>query len=104
MTTILSSNLKKARLLKPWSQDALAQLAGIDRSLITHAENGTKNLSEDTLDRICMVLGITDIIGLTTDPNFFDSKKLTGAEMEKRYYQQPLHIRKAIEYLLQLSL
>jgi transcriptional regulator with XRE-family HTH domain len=95
-----SANLKKARQLAGWDQDSLAKAAGIDRSLITHYENGRKNPSEESVDNICMALNITDVIGFTSDPNYFESK-ITGTELERRYRLMPMSVRRIVDKIFE---
>ena len=50
-------NLRKMRLAKHMSQEALADECGLSRSYITAIEGGGRNVSVDVLDAIARVLG-----------------------------------------------
>ncbi|MBK3404155.1 helix-turn-helix transcriptional regulator [Methylorubrum populi] len=49
---ILATNLRRIRADKELSQDALADLCGIDRSYLSGVERGLRNVSIDNLERL----------------------------------------------------
>lgn len=59
------TQLRKAKNL---SQEQFSYEADIERTYLTHIENGRKNISLSTLDKIVAALGITI-------KEFFDSKE-----------------------------
>jgi transcriptional regulator with XRE-family HTH domain len=102
MTTILSSNLKKARHLKGWSQEGAAKATGIDRTVLARYETAKKIPSEENYERICLAFGITDTEGFRNDPNYFEMK-VTGEELEKRYHMLDPVCKRAVNILLRLT-
>ena len=56
--SIVGSNIKKARNSKKLSQEELAVKAEIDRPNLSLIENGHKNLSVVTLDKIARALNV----------------------------------------------
>lgn len=60
----IGKNIKKYRNLRGWSQEKMAHECRIDRTYITSVENGKRNLSIETLQKIAIGLSIkiTDLI------------------------------------------
>jgi transcriptional regulator with XRE-family HTH domain len=56
--TILAKNVRRLRLAKGLSQDALAADAGLFQKLISGIENGRANPELDTLGKIAKALGV----------------------------------------------
>jgi transcriptional regulator with XRE-family HTH domain len=56
---VFSDNLRKARLTKGLSQEALAQLTGIHRTYVGSVERGERNISIDNMERLALALGTT---------------------------------------------
>jgi transcriptional regulator with XRE-family HTH domain len=56
--TILAKNMRRLRLAKGLSQDALAADAGLFQKLISGIENGRANPELDTLGKIAKALGV----------------------------------------------
>ena len=56
--TVLAKNLRRLRLAKGLSQDALAVDAGVFQKLISGIENGRANPELDTLGKIATALGV----------------------------------------------
>ncbi|HYX33185.1 MAG TPA: helix-turn-helix domain-containing protein [Oligoflexus sp.] len=54
----LSRNISELRTKKNWSQQQLAQVAGIPRSTLTHIESGDGNPSLVNLMRVAAALGV----------------------------------------------
>ena len=63
---VVAEQLRKQRLNAELSQDALAELAGIDRKTINRIENGHFSPTLDTITRLCIVLKITQGILLSS--------------------------------------
>lgn len=55
----ISTKLKELREKVGWSQNKLAQEAGISQSFINQIEAGQKQPSYEVLNNICSALGIT---------------------------------------------
>jgi transcriptional regulator with XRE-family HTH domain len=55
---ILAKNLRRLRLARGLSQDALAADAGVFQKLISGIENGRANPELDTLGKIAAALGV----------------------------------------------
>jgi transcriptional regulator with XRE-family HTH domain len=51
--------LKEIRLLKKLSQEQLSAKAGVNRSWISHIENGRRNISVETLNILLKVLKVS---------------------------------------------
>jgi transcriptional regulator with XRE-family HTH domain len=56
--TLVARNLRKLRVERGLSQDALAVDAGLDRSYVGRIERGLENPTVDTLDRFAKALGV----------------------------------------------
>ena len=56
---IVATELRKQRINAEFSQDELAQRAGIDRKTINRIENEHFSPTLDTITRLCVVLKIT---------------------------------------------
>jgi transcriptional regulator with XRE-family HTH domain len=55
---VLAKNLRRLRLARGLSQDALAADAGVFQKLISGIENGRANPELDTLGKIAAALGV----------------------------------------------
>ncbi len=56
---ILAENIKKARLEKGLSQEALAEVCELHRTYIGSVERGERNISIDNIERIAKALRIS---------------------------------------------
>lgn len=54
----LGENLKKIRTKKGMSQGIIASKIGADRAYISGIENGKRNLTLSTLDKLASALGV----------------------------------------------
>ncbi len=53
----LAANMKRLRKEREWSQEALADAAGLDRTYISGIERKVKNPTITVVDRIAVALG-----------------------------------------------
>lgn len=89
---IFQERLKAARDLRGWSQNDLADRAGMPPSSIAHFEAGSRKPSFDTLRRLTNALEVTTdyLLGRTDDPALAESGdplyrdvgRLTGHDRE----------------------
>jgi transcriptional regulator with XRE-family HTH domain len=56
---IFAENLRKARLAKKLSQEALAELASIHRTYVGSVERGERNVSIDNMERLSAAVGVS---------------------------------------------
>ncbi len=55
----IGERIKEVRVEKKLSQEAVAYHAGIERSFMTHIENGRRNVSVETLEKVLTGLEIS---------------------------------------------
>lgn len=56
--TGIAEAIKKRRVALKYTQEDLASLTGLDPSFISGVENGKRNISISTLDKICFALNL----------------------------------------------
>ncbi len=56
---LVADRIKELRQAKNLSQEAVAYTAEIDRTFMTHVENGRRNVSVETLEKILKALNIS---------------------------------------------
>ena len=56
---IFAENLRKARLAKKLSQEALAELAGIHRTYVGSVERAERNVSIDNMERLSSAVSVS---------------------------------------------
>ncbi len=63
--TRLAENVRLLRTLQGWSQERLADAAGLDRSYLGGIERAERNISLDILERLARALevSISDLLG-----------------------------------------
>ena len=62
----LTRNMQTLRRHKGWSQEELADRAGLHRTYISGVERGVRNPTLTVLEKIAVALGVS--IGALTDP------------------------------------
>ncbi len=70
----IGERLKELRSQKNLSQEAVANNASIERSFITHIENGRRNVSVETLEKV-ISNGLESSFREFFDANVFNDKK-----------------------------
>ncbi|WP_336298104.1 helix-turn-helix transcriptional regulator [Paraburkholderia bryophila] len=55
----LALSLRRMRAEREWSQEDLAEAAGLDRSFIAHVERSARNISIDNIEKLAVGLGVT---------------------------------------------
>ena len=63
---VFASNLRRFRLSKGLSQEALAELAGLHRTYVGSVERGERNISIDNMERLALALSM-DLVELIED-------------------------------------
>jgi transcriptional regulator with XRE-family HTH domain len=54
----LAQNVRVLRLMRGWSQEALAEAAELDRSYVGDIEQARRNVSLDSLERLAQAFGM----------------------------------------------
>lgn len=55
---VIAANLRRERKARGLSQEALADLAGLDRTYVGSIERAERNISVDNIERLSRALGI----------------------------------------------
>jgi transcriptional regulator with XRE-family HTH domain len=65
---LLAQRLRLLRTLRGWSQETLAEQAGLHRTYISGIERAERNLGLDNLDKLAQAFGVTVVDLLTANP------------------------------------
>jgi len=90
---IIGFNIKKFRQLKGYSQEALALESGLSQGYINQLENGKRNYTQKSMERIASALSIS--VGeffKVEDSNLADSKKNPLRSIKKSVYKKELSL------------
>lgn len=86
-------NIKKFRQLKGYSQEALALESGLSQGYINQLENGKRNYTQKSMERIAGALSIS--VGeffKDDDSNLVDHKKNPPQSIKKSVYKKELSL------------
>jgi transcriptional regulator with XRE-family HTH domain len=59
---LVANNIRRLRVDKGLSQEALADLCGLHRTYIGSVERGERNISIDNIERVSEALGVSTIL------------------------------------------
>jgi transcriptional regulator with XRE-family HTH domain len=77
---LLAQNVRILRLMRGWSQEALAEAAELDRSYVGDIEQARRNVSLDSVERLARAFGMV-VPDLLREP---DPTEL-GAQLLRRF-------------------
>ena len=86
--TVLAQKLRFLRFTRGWSQELLAELAGLHRTHISLIERGQVNVSIDNLEKLAhaFALPIPELLTPPTPANLAEHFKDLGIEEPRAYY------------------
>ena len=103
MCKINGKKLEEARTNAGMSQRKLAELSGVSQNAISHYETGKTNPSDETVERICMILKVSkdDIEIKNVGYDFLNGEGNTTARVRRekgfQRYMSPIETEKWIE-------
>ncbi|HEX9813263.1 MAG TPA: helix-turn-helix transcriptional regulator [Burkholderiales bacterium] len=82
---LLAQKLRILRMMNSWSQEQLAEAAGVHRTFISLVERSECNISLDNLEKIADAFGLSvpELLG-TTDATALGEKILTILNSDKK--------------------
>jgi y4mF family transcriptional regulator len=96
----LGDRIKSRRTELEWTQDTLAQKAGISKGFLSDVENGKRSVGADTLLDLARVLGLTlDYLMKGTDEETPQSEVEIPAALAEFASQASLSFRQALALL-----
>jgi transcriptional regulator with XRE-family HTH domain len=100
--SIFSQNMKKARLLKNWSQNGAAKKIGIKRATLAAYEEDRSEPSQETLILIANEYNIYDLYRFMTDDQYFEQSERTN-EIVRKYLKLDFNLKKAVNFILNVE-
>jgi transcriptional regulator with XRE-family HTH domain len=61
MQLVFAANVRRARQQAGITQEALAHLAGLDRTYVGQVERGERNISISNIERLAKALGVDEV-------------------------------------------
>ena len=85
---ILAQKLRLLRFTRGWSQEVLAELAGLHRTYVSSIERGERNVSLDNLEKLADAfdLSVSELLRPPSLENMKDHLKDLGIEEPRAYY------------------
>ena len=85
---LLAQKMRFLRFTRGWSQEVLAELAGLHRTHISQIERGQVNLSIDNLEKLANAfeLSVPELLTPPSPTNLADHFKDLGIEEPQAYY------------------
>ena len=86
--TTLAQKLRFLRFTRGWSQEVLAELAGLHRTYISQIERGQVNVSVDNLEKLANAfeLPVPELLTPPSPADLADHFKDLGIEEPRAYY------------------
>jgi len=85
---ILAQKLRFLRFTRGWSQETLAELAGLHRTYVSSIERGERNVSIDNLEKLAdaFELSVSELLAPPRLEDMKDRLKDLGIEEPRAYY------------------
>ena len=89
--TTLAQKLRFLRFTRGWSQEVLAELAGLHRTYISQIERGQVNVSVDNLEKLANAfeLPVPELLTPPSPADLAEHFKDLGIEEPRAYYGSP---------------
>jgi transcriptional regulator with XRE-family HTH domain len=100
--SIFSQNMKKARMIKGWSQDGAALAIGISRDRLSDFENDRSEPDLETFTSIANEYNIYDLYRFINDERYFQEAP-TINEVVRKYISLDERMKQAVNIILGMS-